>query len=46
MGHKGAFGGPENVIYIDYGGGYTALCSYQNPSKGTHGMMGFIVCIP
>lgn len=38
MGHKGAFGGPGNVTYIDCGGGHTAVCNFTTP------LMGFIVC--
>lgn len=30
--HKGAFGGDENVLHLDCGGGYTRAPICQNPS--------------
>ena len=45
-GHKGVFGRPGNVTYIDCGRGYTAAYSYRSSSDGAHGVMDFIVCTP
>lgn len=29
-GHEGTFGGDGNSLYLDYSGGYRAVCAYQN----------------